>query len=165
MSITERMERHQDDIARVSQNVQDLMTKSDTGVALMEASTDMATSEEMQMLMGAIDNPNASEQDKFLMGKYMGQMLQADQQNGLLNFVAYLRDVANNPNYADRQSYFNAIADAALELNNSSVFQTYLLKYKAFEEDASEASTATKRAMEDMSQKMREWIEGEENNN
>jgi DNA-binding ferritin-like protein len=165
MSITERMENHQEDIARVSQNVQDLMVQSETGVALMQASTDMATSEEMQNLMTTIDHPNASEQDKFLMGKYMGQMLQSDQKNGLINYAAYLRDVANNPTYTDRKDYFNAIAEAALQLNSSTAFQSYLLKYQAFEADTSDTAAATRKAMEDMSQKMREWIEGEESTN
>lgn len=164
MSITERMERHQDDIAQVSQNVQDLMAKSETGVALMQSSSDMAISEEMQALMAAIDHPNANDQDKFLMGKYMGQMLQADQKNGLLQYSAYLQDVASNPQYADRKDYFSAIATSAVKLHHSPAFQAYIQKYQAFEADTSESAMATKRAMEDMSKKMREWIEGEEQN-
>ena len=164
MSITERMEKHQEDIAQVSQNVQDLMAQSETGVALMQSSSDMAVSEEMQELMGAIDHPQANDQDKFLMGKYMGQMLQADQTNGLLNYATYLNDVANNPQYADRKEYFSAIADSAVKLHHSEAFQDYIQKYQAFEADTSDTAVATKRAMEDMSQKMREWIEGEESN-
>lgn len=162
MSITERMEKHQEDIARESQNVQELMLKSDSGNALMEASSEMAMSEEMQGLMGTIDNPSASDQDKFLMGKYMGQMLQDDPEQGLVNYSNYLLDVANNPDYADRKDYFSAISDAALKLNASPSFKNYVEKYKMFEQDDSPEATATRNAMESMSAKMREWMEGEE---
>ncbi len=162
MSISERMEEHQDDIARISQNVQDLMAKTTSGASLMEASANMAMSDQMQNLMRAIDNPEASERDKFLMGKYMGEMLQEDQENGLINYADYLESVANDPAYADRKDYFKTIATAALQLNDSEAFKIYVQQYAAFETDTSKEAEDTRRAMEEMSQKMREWVDEDE---
>tara|TARA_B100001564_G_scaffold336844_1_gene327354 strand:- start:320 stop:823 length:504 start_codon:yes stop_codon:yes gene_type:complete len=161
-TISEKMEEHQEDIAKESEKVQELMTQTSTGSDLMESSTVMASSDEMQDLMGAIDDPQANEQDKFLMGKYMGQMLQTDPANGLMNYANYLRDVAANPDYADRKVYFSSIAEAAVKLHKSTVFQDYVVKYNAFEADESPEAEQTRRAMEEMSEKMRQWIEGDE---
>ncbi len=161
MSIAQRMEEHQEEIAKISQNVQELMAKCPSGVELMESSANMAISPEMQNLMQVIDNPNIGDRDKYLMGKYMGQMLQDDQETGLVNYANYLKNVAADPNYADRSSYFIAIADAALKLNESPSFRTYVSKYHQFEKDTSEEAQATRKAMEHMSLKMREWVDEE----
>lgn len=164
MSITQRMQDHQDDIARESQHVQDMMLKTQTGSDLMYASSEMASSDEMQGLMLCIEGIeyNVSEQDKFLMGKYMGQMLQDDPENGLLNYADYLHGIANDPTYASRSEYYNAIAESALKLHHAPTFQSYINKYKIFEADKSPEAEATRQAMEQMTVKMREWIEGEE---
>ena len=96
------------------------------------------------------------------MGKYMGQMLQEDPENGLVNYSEYLLGVAGDPNYAVRKDYFTTISDAALKLNQAAAFKNYVEKYKEFESDDSPEAVATRQAMQDMSEKMRQWMEGEE---
>lgn len=163
MSISEKVAAHQDEIMEMSVNIQDLMSKSTSGSAMMESSQKMAMSTEMQALMQTIDNPAASEQDKFLMGKYMGQLLQKDPENGLVSYANYLDSVANDPSYQDRKEYFLSIKKAAVALNNTNIFREYVKLYQAFEADKSQDAAEARKAMEQMSKKMQEWV-GDEGN-
>lgn len=161
MSVTDKMIQHQDEIAAQSQRVQDAIARSSTGEALLNSSQQMATSEEMVGLMQIIDTDGISEDDKFLMGKYMGQLLQEDPANGLVHYADYLNEIAADPTYADRSTYFRNIAQAALLLQDAATFRDYVEKYSAFEADQSPEAASARQAMEEMSNKMRELIEGD----
>lgn len=162
MSQQELIEANQEEINKESEKVQDAMMKSQTGKMLLEASQQMAQSQQMVVLMQTIDEGDVGDEDKFLMGKYMGQLLQEDPENGLENYSEYLKDISEDPDYASRKEYFLNVANKSLELNSSPEFKDYVEKYNQFEEDESDEAEFAREAMNKMSEKMRELIGEEE---
>jgi hypothetical protein len=158
-SAAENIALHQEDIAQETQKMMDVLQKSEAGIKMMEASSQMASSGEMQGLMGVISDPEVTEDEHFLMGQYLGQMLQADPENGLKNYSQYADSVANNPDYEMRKEYYSAIADASLALDTTNEFKQYVETYKAFDADQSPEAQAARDAMQAMQEKVKMWSE------
>ena len=78
MSQMENLSKHQEDIAKETDRMMAVVNGSESGQKMMESSSAMAGSNEMQSLMQVISSPDVSEQDQFNMGQYMGQFLQAN---------------------------------------------------------------------------------------
>jgi len=152
----ENIAKHQEDIAKETEKMIAVVQKSVTGSAMMDSSNAMAMSEEMQGLMQNIGSPSVSENDQFLMGQY----LQSSPEDGLVKFGNYLQGVANDPKYADRKAYCEEVKAAALALHNAPVFKEYVKNYRAFEQDTSEEAMSARQAMEEMQNKVRQWMEG-----
>ena len=159
MNIDETIKNSQEVMAQHTQNIQDAMAKSESGQALLDSSQAMAQSEEMVALMNYIEKEGASEEEKFLMGKYMGQMLQDDPDKGLLNYADYLKGVAEDKNYAARSSYYDNVAKLAIALHESESYRKYVSLYSAFEEDTSDEANEARAAMNQMSEDMRNATE------
>lgn len=164
MSIENKIAENQEKILEQSQKVQENIMQCASGARLMESSQVMASSDEMAALMQAIDGSDFSEDDKFLLGKYMGQLLQQDPENGLSMYADYLRGVAQDPAYSERVDLLNSIADQAIDLQNSEAYKTYLQDYHAFEEDESDEAVSARQSMLESSEKMREMLDEESGN-
>lgn len=162
MSIAENIEKYQEEISRETRLVQEAMMKSVTGSKVMEVSSEMAESQEMNNLMLAISSPDASERDQAAMGQYMGQMLQASPRNGLENFARYLDKLIADTKYASRHKYFSLIRDTARALNTSEIFRKYTDLYEKFQDDLSPEAKAARLAMENMSKKAKKWAGNQE---
>lgn len=162
MSSVEQSEQNQTEIAEETQKVQEAMLASTSGKALLEASQTMAQSAEMVDLMETIDKGDVGEDDKFLMGKYMGQLLQEDPANGLYNYAEYLREIASDPDYLERKDYFEIVADKSILLSDSESFGKYVEKYDDFENDESQDAENAREAMNQMSEKMKSLMDERE---
>lgn len=160
-SASENIARHQEDIAQETQKMMEVLQNSESGSRMMEASSAMASSDEMQNLMEVISDPEVTEDEHFLMGQYLGQMLQSDAENGLKNYANYVESVAANPDYAVRKDYYSSIGKAALELDATDAFKNYVELYKAFESDDSVEAEAARAAMQAMQEKVKAWSEEE----
>lgn len=160
-SAADNIARHQDDIAEETQKMMEVLQKSETGAKMMDASGEMAASDEMQNLMEVISDPEVTEDEHFLMGQYLGQMLQADPENGLKNYAKYTDSVANNPDYAVRKPYYTAVSEAALALDATDVFKRYVEAYKTFDSDDSPEAQTARNAMETLQNKVKAWSEEE----
>ncbi len=160
MSLVDNIANHANDIEAQVLKMQELMTKSQTGKKMLESSQEMATSDEMMLLMEIIGNPDVSEQERMLLAQYMGEMLKQDPENGLEEYAKYLEGVVQDPTYSKRKDYYLSIADAARAVNETEVYRKYIKSYSAFENDNSPEAKAAREATEEMQRKMKEWAQG-----
>lgn len=160
MSIIENMSSHTEDIHAEVARMQDLMSKSETGVRMLQTSQEMATSEEMMGLMEIIGNPDIPEDERMQLAQYMGEMLKVDPANGLYEYADYLEGVAAEPDYAIRKDYYLSIADRSRKVNSTQVYMDYIEAYKSFENDQSPEAKAARAATEEMQKKMQMWAQG-----
>ncbi len=159
-SVVERMASHSDDIQTEVARMQDLMSKSDTGLRMLQTSQEMAMSDEMMGLMEVIGNPDIPEDERMTLAQYMGDMLKHDPENGLFAYADYLENVAADPAYAVRKDYYLTIAGASRAVNATDVYKDYIVAYNAFENDNSPEAAAARQATEEMQRKMKQWAEG-----
>jgi hypothetical protein len=161
MSVVENISNHASDIEAEVMRMQELMSKSPTGLKMLQASQEMATSDEMMGLMEIIGNPKVPEDERMKLAQYMGEMLKQDPANGLYQYAKYMETVANNPVYAVRKDYYLSIANAAVAVNDTVVYKDYITAYNEFENDNSPEASAARVATEEMQQKMKQWAEGQ----
>jgi hypothetical protein len=160
VSVVENMASHSVDIEAEVTRMQQLMSKSQTGVRMLQTSQEMAMSDEMMGLMEIIGNPDVPEDERMKLAQYMGEMLKMDPANGLYEYANYLEGVANEPAYAVRKDYYNSIAEASRAVNDTQVYKDYIVAYTEFENDNSPEAQAARVATEEMQRKMKQWAEG-----
>lgn len=139
--------------------VQELMAKSPTGQAMMEASMRMSSTDEMNRLMVLVGDPRVNEEERMLLAQYMADMLKRDPIRGMKLYAKYLKEVAEQPKYKSRRDYYLAVSEAALVVNNTAEYKEYIDSYKKFEDDHSPEAIAARQATEEMQERMREWAE------
>jgi hypothetical protein len=160
MSVVENMSNHSNDIQAEVMHMQELMSKSDTGIKMLQTSQEMAMSEEMMALMEIIGNPDVPEDERMKLAQYMGEMLKLDPANGLYEYAKYLEGVANDAAYAVRKDYYLSIASASRAVNDTETYKDYIVAYNEFENDNSPEAKAARVATEEMQRKMKQWAEG-----
>jgi hypothetical protein len=126
---------------------------------MLEKSAQMAASEEMNALMAILGNEGISEEERLTLSQYMGEIMKSDITNGMAMFAEYLKSTAEKPEFASRTDYYLELAKAAQDVNNTKVYQEYIVSYKAFEEDKSPEADAARKATEEMQAQMRKWAE------
>lgn len=159
MSLVENIANHAEDIEAQVQRMQELMMKSQSGMKMLQASQEMATSDEMMGLMEIIGNPEISEEERMLLAQYMGEMLKQDPENGLEEYAKYLEGVSSDPQYKKRRDYYLSIAGASRAVNETEVYRSYIQAYNVFESDSSPEAKAAREATEEMQRKMKEWAQ------
>ena len=160
MSVVENIAEHSNDIETEVQKMQELMMKSETGSKMLEASQEMAMSEEMIGLMEIIGDPEIPEEERMVLAEYMGEALKHDPVTGLDQYADYLDGVAADPAYAARKDYYMTISQAARSVNATEVYQKYIVAYTEFEDDKSPEAEAARKATEEMQKKMQQWANG-----
>lgn len=160
MSIVENMAKHSDDIEAEVKNMQEKMALCETGTKMLQASQEMAMSEEMMSLMEKIGDPDIPETERVTLAQYMGDMMKDDPVNGLEKYAKYLEKIAQDPKYAVRKDYYIVIANASRAVGNTQVYKDYIEIYNEFEKDDSPEAKAAREATEQMQLKMKQWSEG-----
>ena len=160
MSIVENMAKHSDDIEAEVKNMQEKMALCESGVKMLNASQEMAMSDEMMGLMEIIGDPEVPEKERVILAQYMGEMMKDDPTQGLEKYAQYLEGVAQDPKYAARKDYYITVAKASREVNNSQVYKDYIVVYNEFENDDSPEAAEARKATEQMQNKMKQWSEG-----
>jgi hypothetical protein len=160
MSIVENMAKHSDDIEAEVKNMQDKMAQCETGTRMLQASQEMAMSDEMMGLMEIIGDPDIPEKERVTLAQYMGEMMKDNPANGLEKFAKYLEGVAADPRYAKRKDYYITVANASRGVSNSKVYKDYIVVYNEFENDDSPEAQAAREATEQMQKRMKQWSEG-----
>lgn len=155
----EKMANYEQDMMQEVQRVQELMAKSETGQKMMEASVNMAATDSMSALMSLIGDPKVLEEERMLLAQYMGEMLKRDPMRGMALYAQYLKEVANQPQFAGKRDYYLAVSDAALAVNETTEYQEYIVAYRVFEEDTAPEAADAREATEVMQSKMRKWAE------
>lgn len=164
-SVADNVSKRQEELVEEVERVQKSMSRSPSGRRMVYASQQMAASSEMIELMALIGDPSVTEAERTLLAQYMGEMLKADPENGLVNFSKYLDGVAADPVYAVRKDYYLAVSQASLNLHGTEIYQDYIAAYQDFESDNSPQARAARKATEDMQEKMRSWASGNSENN
>lgn len=136
--------------------VQKIMSESKTGIAMLEKSYEMSTSDPMVKLMELLGDDDFPEAERSQIAGYMGQLMQEQPTDGLEQFAQYLEDLITKPEYINRDGYYAQIADAARSLGASEVYKAYITAYNNFTDDNSESAVAAKKANEDFQKKMQE---------
>ena len=157
MSVSENIAEHNDEVEAEVARMQELMSKTETGVNMLEKSQEMAVSDEMVSLMSMIGDPEYPEEERMTLAKYMGEMLQEDPENGLEGYADYLDGVLEDPEYESRKEYYGGIAEAARVLSATELYREYIKAYNEFEADESEEATVARKATREMQEKMQEW--------
>jgi len=160
MSVAENMAEHNAEIEQDVAKMQELMSKTETGMKMLEKSQEMAMSDEMMELMSMIGDPEYPEDERMTLAQYMGDMLQDDPENGLAAYAEYLEGVLKDPQYESRNDYYKAIADAARELSGTEIYKEYIKAYNEFEADDSEDAKAAREATRAMQEKMQQFANG-----
>lgn len=145
----EEMQQMAEKMADMSEKMQRLMDQCDSGRHLLTASSAMAQSALMATLLQSID-ALGNEKYAFTLGKYLGEFMQKDQEEGLVRFAKYVRGLGEDPRFSAHKEQYYVIASHSEALNESDVYRAFVEANSAFMEDESEETMALKEQMAEL---------------
>lgn len=149
MQSEEQMAEMTDKITDVANKIQSIMAGCASGRDLLEASSAMAQSSFMADVLRSIDETK-NQKYAYTLGKYLGDYMNKDPENGILGYVRYIESIIQNSKYAHMSAYHEKIRDAGLQLHHSEAYQDFIQKNKAFMQDDSEEANKVKQEIQEM---------------